>query len=172
MNERTKRILIEVAQYAAIIVAVILFRTFLYSPIIVRETSMIPTLHDGDVMILNKIGYRTNGIERFDIVVFNYDNEELIKRVIGLPGDYVEYDDNKLYINGEYVEENFERRETKDFILEAIGYSVIPEGKYFVLGDNRPISKDSRLIGLIEEKDILGYTNTIIFPFKDIRKVK
>jgi len=167
-----KKVIKELLWYVLIIVVVLLFRTFLYSPIVVRETSMNPTLYDGEVMILNKIGYKTNGIKRFDIIVFNYDGERLIKRVIGMPGDYVEYKDNKLYINGEYVEEDYTREETEDFILEVLGYSVIPEGKYLVMGDNRPVSKDSRIIGLIDESNILGYTNTVIYPFSDFGEVE
>ena len=61
---------------------------------------MVPTLLDGDIMILDKIGYRINGLKRFDIVVIKYNNEKIIKRVIGLPGDYIEYKDNILYVNG------------------------------------------------------------------------
>lgn len=133
---------------------------------------MVPTLKDGDIMILDKIGYRINGLDRFDIVVVDYDGERIIKRVIGLPNDYVEYIDNKLYINGEYIEEEYERKDTNDFMLEMIGETVIPEGKYLVLGDNRPISKDSRIIGLVDEKDIKGYTSIVLFPFNRIGKVK
>lgn len=133
---------------------------------------MVPTLNDGDIMILDKIGYKINGLNRFDIVVVNYNGERIIKRVIGLPNDYVEYKDNKLYINGEYIEEDYERKDTSDFILEMIGENVIPEGKYLVLGDNRPISKDSRIIGLVDEKDIKGYTSIVLFPFNKIGKVK
>ena len=133
---------------------------------------MVPTLKDGDIMILDKIGYRINGLDRFDIVIVDYEGERIIKRVIGLPNDYVEYIDNKLYINGEYIEEEYERKDTNDFMLEMIGENVIPEGKYLVLGDNRPISKDSRIIGLIDEKDIKGYTSIILFPFNRIGKVK
>ncbi len=162
----------EILSYIAIIAFVLLFRHFLYTPIVVRETSMKPTLYDGDVMILDKIGYRMKGLSRFDIVVFNYEKDKLIKRVIGLPGDAVEYRDNKLYINDKLVEENYTREETEDFILEVIGYSVIPKDKYLVMGDNRPVSKDSRMIGLIDKKDILGYTSIVIFPFKDIKEVK
>lgn len=168
MNERIKDIL----EYAVIIIAVLLFREFLYSPIRVSGSSMVPTLKDGDIMILDKIGYRINGLDRFDIVVVDYEGERIIKRVIGLPGDHVEYIDNKLYINGEYIEEDYERKDTNDFMLEMIGETVIPEGKYLVLGDNRPISKDSRIIGLIDEKNIKGYTNIILFPFSRIGKVK
>ena len=168
MDKRIKDIL----EYVVIIIAVLLFREFLYSPIRVSGSSMVPTLKDGDIMILDKIGYRINGLDRFDIVVVDYDGERIIKRVIGLPNDRVEYIDNKLYINGEYIEEDYARKDTNDFMLEMIGETIIPEGKYLVLGDNRPISKDSRIIGLIDEKDIKGYTSIILFPFNRIGKVK
>lgn len=167
MDKRIK----DIIEYVVIIIVVLLFRTFLYSPIRVSGDSMVPTLKDGDIMILDKIGYRLNGLNRFDIVVVNYNSEKIIKRVIGLPGDYVEYKENKLYINGEYVEEGFERKDTSDFIMEMIDENVIPEGKYLVLGDNRPISKDSRIIGLIDESSISGYTSIVIFPFNRIGKV-
>ena len=118
----------EALGYLIIIVVVVLFRTFLYSPIRVTGDSMVPTLKDGNIMILDKIGYRINGVKRFDIVVVHYDGGNIIKRVIGLP-----------------------------------------EGKYLVLGDNRGISKDSRIIGLVDKKDIMGYTSIVIFPFTEIR---
>lgn len=167
MNKRIK----DIIEYAVIIIAVLLFRQFLFSPIRVSGDSMVPTLYNGDIMILNKIGYSINGLNRFDIVVIDYNGEKIIKRVIGLPGDYVEYEDNKLYINGEFIKEGYKRKDTNDFILEMIGENIIPEGKYLVLGDNRPISKDSRIIGLVDEKDIKGYTRLVIFPFKRISKV-
>ena len=90
---------------------------------------MYPTLKDGNIMILNKIGYSINGLKRFDIVVIKYQNEKIIKRVIGLPGDYVEYYDNELYINGSKVEEKFERGYTNDFDLSMLNETTIPEGK-------------------------------------------
>ena len=167
MNKRIKDIL----EYAIIIIAVILFRTFLYSPIRVSGASMVPTLNNGDIMILDKIGYRTKGLDRFDIVVIKYEKEKIIKRVIGLPGDYIQYENDKLYVNGEYVDEPFDRKEMDDFTLEDLGENIIPEGKYLVLGDNRTISKDSRIIGLVDKKDIEGYTSIIIFPFKRIKIV-
>jgi len=167
MDKRIK----DIIEYVVIIIAVLLFRQFLFSPIRVSGSSMVPTLNDGDIMILNKIGYSLNGVDRFDIVVVDYEGEKIIKRVIGLPGDYIEYNDDKLYINGEYVEEEYGRKETNDFMLEMIGENKIPEGKYLVLGDNRPISKDSRIIGLVDESDIDGYTSFVIFPFSKIGKV-
>ena len=126
---------------------------------------MVPTLLDGDIMILDKIGYRINGLKRFDIVVIKYNNEKIIKRVIGLPGDYIEYKDNILYVNGKEIKEEYKRDITNNFSLKDLGYEKIP------LGDNRSISKDSRIIGLIDKEDIEGYTGIIVFPFKRIGNV-
>lgn len=172
MNDKTKKIIKEISEYVIIIAAVLLFRTFLYSPIRVTGDSMVPTLKDGDIMILDKIGYKINGLDRFDIVVINYNNERLIKRVIGLPGETIEYKEDKLYVDEKLVDEDYTREDTTDFKLEDLNYSIIPKDKYLVLGDNRGISKDSRIIGLIDKDDILGYTSIIIFPFSDIKKVK
>ena len=132
---------------------------------------MVPTLLDGDIMILDKIGYRINGLKRFDIVVIKYNNEKIIKRVIGLPGDYIEYKDNIIYVNGKEIKEEYKRDITNNFSLKDLGYEKIPENKYLVLGDNRSISKDSRIIGLIDKEDIEGYTGIIVFPFKRIGNV-
>ncbi|MBQ1813057.1 MAG: signal peptidase I [Bacilli bacterium] len=168
MNKRIK----DIIEYIIIIIVVLLFRKFMFSPIRVTGNSMVPTLRDGDIMILNKIGYSIKGLNRFDIVVINNDNEKIIKRVIGLPGEHVEYSDNKLYINSKLVEEPYERKDMEDFVLEELGENKIPEGKYLVLGDNRPISKDSRIIGLIDKKEIDGYTSIVVFPFKRIKNAK
>jgi len=168
MDKRIK----DIIEYVIIIAAVLLFRHFLYSPIRVSGDSMVPTLNDGDIMILDKIGYKINGLDRFDIVVVDYKGEKIIKRVIGLPGDHVEYKDDKLYINGKFLEEEYKRKETSDFILEFLGENTIPKDKYLVLGDNRPISKDSRIIGLVDKSDIEGYTSLVLFPFSKIGNVK
>ena len=160
----------EFGPFLLTIVAVLFIRQFIIAPISVNGTSMYPTLNDKDIMILNKIGYSINGLKRFDIVVIKYQNEKIIKRVIGLPGDYVEYYDNELYINGSKVEEEFERGYTNDFDLSIFNETTIPKGKYLVLGDNRPISKDSRMIGLIDKKNITGYTSLEVYP--SIKRVK
>src|SRR5699024_10961703 len=95
------------------------------------------TLNNGDMVLLFKAKYKFSDVKRFDVVSFNYeDTKYLIKRVIGLPGEHIEYKDNKLYINGNYVEEERDF-ETDDFKLEDLGYDVIPDDMYFVLGDNR-----------------------------------
>jgi signal peptidase I len=152
-----------------------LIRFFLFTPIVVDGESMMPTLEDGDRMIVNKIGYEVGEPDRYDIVVFHAPEEkDYIKRVIGLPGDHVAYKNDQLYINGEPQEEPYldlKKEEiiegvlTEDFTLEDYAQvSVIPEGYVFVMGDNRRYSKDSRMIGLVPMEDIIGSTNVIFWP--------
>ncbi len=153
----------EILSYIIVIVIVILIKEFIVTPIKVNGASMNDTLFDKDIMILDKISYHFKKINRFDIIVVKKNGEYLIKRVIGLPGDTVKFLDNKLYINDEVVEEEFDHKKTADYTLEE----KIPENYYFVVGDNRPISFDSRYkeIGLINEKEILGKTSLVLFPF-------
>ncbi|AQQ53744.1 signal peptidase I [Planococcus lenghuensis] len=156
-----------------------IIRFFFFAPIVVDGESMMPTLENGDRMIVNKIGYEIGEPDRFDIVVFHADEEkDFIKRVIGVPGDHVAYEDDQLYINGEPVEEPYleelqaitEGSLTEDFTLEdvAMGKSTIPEGYVFVLGDNRRASKDSRYIGLVPIDEIVGSTQIVFWPFEDV----
>ena len=160
----------ELLPYIVILLLVIVIKTYFISPILVNGESMEPTLKDHDLMILNKFYYRNHEIKRFDIVVIylEEENEFLIKRVIGLPGEKIEYKNNKLYVNGKYVKENFKHMKTKDFTTKDISYEEIPDNKYLVLGDNRTNSIDSRILGYINEKDIEGKTSLIIFPFNRI----
>ena len=161
-----------VLSYVIVIVLALLIKEYIFSPIKVNGSSMYPTLEDGDIMILNEIGYHLNGINRFDIVVVKKDNDRIIKRVIGLPGETVSYKDNKLYINGNEVKEDFTHDITHNFDLSEIDVEVIPEDYYFVVGDNRGNSKDSRMIGLVSKSEIKGKTNLILYPFKKIGNVK
>ena len=158
--------------YVVIILIVLLIKRFVFTPIRVSGDSMKPNLLDGEVMFLNEIGYHLNGVKRFDIVVVEKNDDKLIKRVVGLPGETIKYVDNKLYINGEVVEEPFEHKDTPDFSLEALNLKRIPKGYYFVIGDNRTNSLDSRQIGLIKKSEIRGKTNFIIYPFKKWGKVQ
>ena len=95
MNKRIKNVL----SYVLVIIVAFLIKMYVFSPIRVNGTSMYPTLNEGDIMLLNEIGYYINGVNRFDIVVVKTDDDRIIKRVIGLPGETVEYKDNILYIN-------------------------------------------------------------------------
>ena len=157
MKEKYKEIL----SYIIIIVVVLLIKHYVITPIKVNGNSMNNTLKNKDIMILDKISYRFQEIERFDIVVIKKGNDYLIKRVIGMPGETVEYKNNKLYINGKNIDEKFIHEKTNDFIMEE----KIPDDCYFVVGDNRPVSNDSRYIGVINKKDILCKTSLVIFPF-------
>lgn len=158
MNEKLKEIL----GYVIVIVIVLLVKQFIITPIKVNGNSMNNTLLNKDIMILDKISYRFSDIKRFDIVVIKKNGEYLIKRIIGLPGEKLRYENNKLYINGKEVEENFNHFLTEDFILDG----EIPANNYFVVGDNRIDSLDSRFIGFIKEEEILGKTSLVIYPFK------
>ena len=152
-------------QYILIIIGVVLFRQFIASPVRVVGTSMETTLKQGEILILKKYD---RSYERFDIVVIKENKERIIKRVIGLPGETVKIIDNVLYINGEEVKDIYASSKSQDFSLSKFDLEVIPEGYYFVLGDNREVSKDSRIIGLIKEEDILGKTGLRIWPLNKI----
>ena len=164
-----KKIIKELYPYVIIIIVVILIRSFIITPVIVSGKSMLPNFNDGELLLVRKIGYNEKTIKRFDVVVIKKDKEEIIKRIIGIPGEHISYKNNKLYINDELISEDYSHLNTKDFNLEEIcSCSIIPEGKYLVLGDNRPISKDSRSIGLIEEKDIVGKSVLRLWPITKI----
>ena len=154
----------EFSPYIITIVLVLLFKQYYFSPIMVNGESMYDTLHDKDIMILDRVSLRHNDLKRFDIVVIQYRNKYLIKRVIGLPGEEVEYKDSKLYINGEYVEENFLGEDviTPDYKLPT---EKVPDGFYFVVGDNRTNSNDSRYLGCFSLNKIYGVTSFTVFPF-------
>ena len=171
-KERIKKIIKNVYPYVIVVIVVILVRAFIITPAVVDGESMEPTLSDNNVIILNKLDYKLNDIERFDVVVVDWNGEKLIKRVIGLPGEHVEYKDGLLYVDGFVTDENFNHATTHDFKLESIGYLTIPGDKYFVVGDNRNDSKDSRVIGLIDKENILGSVSLRIFPLNKIGKVK
>lgn len=154
--------------YTLIIVFVILLRSFVVTPVQVSGSSMDTTLKDGQIMLLDKISYRFEEIKRFDIVVIKENDSYIIKRVIGLPGEKLLYKDDVLYINDKETKENFKNQKTEDFNIKDLGYEKIPNDCYFVLGDNRKVSLDSRLIGCIKKEDILGKANIVIFPFNNI----
>lgn len=152
MKEKIKDFL----PYLIILVVVILFRTFIATPIKVDGMSMYPTLEGNEIMILNKLGK----IQRYNIVVVKDEKEDLIKRVIGLPNETIEIVEGNIYINGKKIQENYGKGETSDYPK-----TKLKSNEYFVLGDNRENSKDSRSIGPVKKKQINGNTSFIIFPF-------
>ena len=165
------KILKEIMGYIIIIVSIISIRAFIVTPVMVSGNSMNPTLENGELLLLSKIG---SNYKRNDIVVINYDNgiveEKLIKRIIGLPGEKIEYKNGMLYVNDEYMVDPF-AYDTYDFSTLVLG-DIIPENKYLVLGDNRGNSIDSRMIGLIDKNDIEGKTSIRFYPLDKIGKVE
>lgn len=175
-----KEIVKEWLPYIIIVLVVVFIRSYIVTPVVVRGDSMDDTLQDGEVLFLSKINYQVSEIERFDIVVIeDIDGDLIIKRVIGLPGDDLRYQDDVLYINGEQVKKRFTDDVTDDFTLEEICKihevecnGSIPEDMYLVLGDNRDVSADSRVKGLIEREQILGKAVFRIWPLNRISVTK
>ena len=128
--------------------------------------------HDGDKLIVSKLSYVIGEPERFDVVIFHADEEsDYIKRVIGLPGETIEYKDNMLYVNGQPIKENYLDYITYDFNLkEILDSETVPEGYVFVLGDNRTNSLDSRYekVGFVPMDEIVGKVVLRYGPFDNI----
>lgn len=161
----------ELVPYVIIIFVVALIRTFIVTPVRVNGDSMYPYLKDGEILLLNKYD---KSYKRFDIIVANASNTKVIKRIIGLPGENIEYKNCKLYINGNEINDYVSECITNDFSLESLyDYVVIPEGYYFVMGDNRKESSDSRdyRIGLINEEQIEGKSFFRLTPFSRFGKL-
>lgn len=152
----------------------VIFFLFVYVVSITQVVgnSMSPTLQSGEVLLLNKLKYHVSEIKRGDIVSLDYaDTKYLIKRVIGLPGDTVSIKDSVLYINNEKQEEPYLNSDLlyEDFDLTDIHYTIIPENMFFVLGDNRVDSLDSRDIGLVPKESINGKIFIRVWPFNKLK---
>lgn len=160
MKEKIK----ELIPYILIIIIVVVIRTFIMTPVKVDGDSMYNTLSDNDILIL----YKLSSIERFDIVVLKEsdNNETIIKRVIGMPNDKIKIRNNKIYVNNKIIEDEYAYGQTSDYDEITLG-----EDEYFVLGDNRLISKDSRYFGAIKKDDIKGKAIFRLFPISSIGKI-
>jgi len=159
-------------KYVIVIVVVFLLFIFVVGLQQVVGPSMNPTLNEGDIMIVNKLTYHLKDIGRNDIVVIMQDEKYMVKRVVGVPGETIEYKNNHIFVNGVEFEETFidlDKVHTNDFSIKDLGYDTIPEGKYLVLGDNRENSLDSRDYGLVDRKEIVGRAWIRIWPFSQVK---
>ena len=159
-----------------IIVAVIIASVILafVKPIIIRQSSMEPTFYNGDYVFISRQAYNLFGDpERGDVVVFHTgmqtddgEDKNLIKRIIGLPGDTVAIIDGYVYLNGQLLDESYINEQGLSGEMEAI---VVPEGKLFCMGDNRRVSLDSRdaAVGCVDQNEILGKVFLRLYPFSE-----
>ena len=184
MSERNKGILKDIISYALIILAVVVIRVFIFDPVRVDGPSMNNTLIDGDIVILNKFEYRKKNPERYDIVVIKITDpssnteKKIIKRIIGLPNEYIEIKDNKVYADGELLDSSYiskDLNKSEDFkIDENLGLKKVPGDSYLVLGDNRRDSYDSRYreVGTIKKDQIVGKAAIRVWPLNKINIIK
>ncbi|QDP39752.1 signal peptidase I [Radiobacillus deserti] len=160
------------------VVLAAVLRSFLFASYVVDGKSMEPTLYDGNLLMVNKVVYDWKDIDRFDVIIFHANKEEdYVKRVIGLPGDQIEYKHDQLYVNGEKIEEHYLdsfKKEangilTEDFTLEGItGKQEVPEGHLFVMGDNRRKSLDSRSFGFVSKDTVVGKVDIRYWPVSQV----
>ncbi|MDD3453600.1 MAG: signal peptidase I [Bacilli bacterium] len=159
--------------YILVIIFVLIFFIYICSIEQVVGPSMSPTLKEDNIVLINKIIYKFKSISRNDVVVIKQEEKHMIKRIIGLPGETISYKNNDLYINDKKYEESYLNDViTNDFDLSNLGYDVIPDDMYLVLGDNRENSKDSRNFGLIKKDSIIGKAWIKFWPINQLKFVK
>lgn len=147
----------------------LLLRQFVCLLCHVKGRSMQDTLQDGEIIFALRRGIHRE-IHRFDVILCRYPNRRglFVKRVVGLPGETIWIDEDILYVNGEPVEENFPRRKC----LRPMAEKQIGGEEYFVLGDNRPASRDSRSVGPVPGDKIVAVAKCVVFPFGKVRKIR
>ena len=146
---------------------------FLYQPVKVEGTSMMPSLDDQERIFINKFVYHIEPIQRGDIIVFRYPRDpakSFIKRVIGLAGDHVKIDDGRVYLNGQLVSEDYVPRAYEDD--RSYPEVVVPPDSYFVLGDHRSLSNDSRDFGPVESGFIYGKAVFGYWPMEKVGRLR
>lgn len=170
-----KEILSWIGCFAIAIVAALLIVTFVGQRVVVDGHSMEDTLQDRDNVICDKLSYRFHDPKRFDVVIIYPDEEKQkrwIKRIIGLPGEEVRIDmEGNIYIDGELLEENYGKEVIEDPGMAAQTIQL-GEDEYWVMGDNRNHSSDSRVIGPVPRNRILGKAFVRIYPFSKFGMIK
>lgn len=158
------------SRYFLLIVGCILaVRLFLFAPYVVKGVSMEPTLEDNERILVNKWVYYTDQPKQGDIIVLHATKEDdYIKRIIGVPGDELELKNGVLYRNGRVADEPY----IAEVTLSGFDRIIVPENSYFVMGDNRNRSMDSREIGFVERSHVVGRAEYIFYPLDRIEKVR
>jgi signal peptidase I len=170
-HSSTRNTLEWVAVIVGAVIVALLIKTFVVQAFRIPSESMVPTLEMGDRVLVNKLSYDAHDLNRGDVVVFSRpdtlpagpdDPKDLIKRVIGLPGDEVQTKDGDVYIDGKLLDEPYLPEGTPTTGIEDP--LVVPDGEVLVLGDNRENSSDGRVFGTIDEDTIIGRAFMIMWP--------
>lgn len=175
MDDKHKKIAKELMNYMGCILLAIgfafAFHTYVFAKSYVVGPSMQPTFNNNDVIFLEKISTETGHINRGEVIVFNSkdeNNDDYIKRVIGIAGDKIDIKDGKVYLNEKLLSENYLPQGTVTDPNSINTEYIIPEGYIFVMGDNRGNSTDSRILGPINLKDVKGHVIFRAYPFDKI----
>ena len=200
-EKKKKTVAREILEWVLTVVAAVLIalpiRAFAFELVRVDGRSMNSTLADGEIMFVSKLDYASTWLyfpwqddaskekaprittggdpKRFDVVICRYPGRgdtNFVKRVVGLPGDTVELRQGYLYINGEKYDEPYIRDEYRSGSGSTYGPEVVPEGHFFVMGDHRNNSNDSRAQGAITRDMIVGHARSVLFPFNEIRGIE
>ena len=179
------------------VVAALVIRSVIFEPVRVDGESMDDTLANGEIMFVSKFDYSSTWLtlpwqdnakketaprftiggdpKRFDVVICRYPGRgdtNFVKRVVGLPGDKIQLVEGYLYVNDEKMEEPYINDEYRTGRLNSFGPYTVPEGKFFVMGDHRNNSNDSRSVGPIERSMIIGHVRQVVYPFGQWRAVE
>ncbi len=173
---KVKKIIERIKEPMLAVLTASLIISFIVGHVKIPTISMEKTIMPGDHLLINRIPFYYRDPIRGEIVVFKYERDDLIKRVVGLPGDIIDIKNGKLYINGEVLDESSYLEEgTLTYIKTTSDIEfpyTVPEGKYFMLGDNRSSSKDSRVFGSVGREVIYAKALLRIYPFENIGKVE
>lgn len=176
MEKYTKGIIEKIKEPVLAVLAAFLISSFIVSHTKVPTSSMMPTINPGDHLIVNRLPYYYRHPKRGEIIVFEKGNERLIKRVIGEPGDVLDIVDGSVYVNGTELDEaDYVESVDTTFAFsdsDIIFPYTVPKEYYFVMGDNRKNSMDSRLLGPVSRELIIAKAGLCIFPFNRIRQIK
>ena len=178
------------------VAAALVIRSIVFEPVRVDGSSMDDTLANGEIMFVSKFDYSSTWLclpwqskeakekapritfggnpQRFDVVICRYPGRgdtNFVKRVVGLPGDTIELKEGYLYVNGEKYDEPYINDEYRSGPLNTMSAREVPEGKYFVMGDHRNNSNDSRSVGAIDRNMIIGHVRQVVYPFGEWRGI-
>ncbi|MFB5266546.1 signal peptidase I [Paenibacillus enshidis] len=186
-NKEKNEVLEWVKAIVIALVLVFLIRWLLFKPFIVEGPSMQPNFHTGERVIVNEILYKIREPERGEVIVFHVpeENRDFIKRVIAVPGDTITVDGDVVKVNGEQVPETYIQDAVQEAHAKGEEYNMladfpngvnqetkVPEGRIFVMGDNRSNSTDSRKLGFIDLNEVIGRADVIFWPVSDMKWIK